>query len=120
MLVHHDVSAGQGGAPTHRLDLQDEILQGDRVAAIGRALVLHREDAIEVTTCTAGESRAALTGGNLEAAVELGDIVLAQKTVGCLQGGDPIQPELLRQASLPGGEVAFRAPRACGEYAGII
>ena len=46
---------------------------------------------------------------HLEAPVELGDVVLAQKRVGRLQGGDPVQPQLLRQPSLPGAEAALAA-----------
>jgi len=79
VLVHQDIAAGRSGAPTDRLDLQDQILPGHGVVAMDRALVLHREDALQIATGAAGESGTALAGGNLEPSVELSPIVLAQK-----------------------------------------
>ena len=72
------------------------------------------EDQVEVAARAGGEGGAALRRRHLEAAVELGHVVLAQKAVGFRKGADPVQPELLRQPSLPGPEVAFRAAPRLG------
>jgi hypothetical protein len=70
---------------------------------------MKREDQVQILTARAGRKRAAALGsGNLEAAIELGDVVVAQKAVAAFDRGDAMQPQLLRQAPLPGPEVAFR------------
>jgi hypothetical protein len=40
--------------------------------------------------------------------------VLAQKDIGRFHRRDPLQPQLLRQPSLPGAEVAFAATPRLG------
>ena len=52
--------------------------------------------------------------GTWKRRVELGHVVLAQKAVGFRKGADPVPPELLRQPSLPGPEVAFQAAPRLG------
>jgi hypothetical protein len=42
----------------------------------------------------------------LKAAIELGHVVFPQKPVRLLQASDAVQPQLLRQTSLPGSEVS--------------
>jgi hypothetical protein len=55
-----------------------------------------------------------------EAAIELPDVMLAQKGIRRLHRPDSTQAQFLRQPALPGAEAWFAAPRACGEYAGIM
>ncbi len=45
-----------------------------------------------------------------KAAIQLRDVVLAQKAIGFLQRANPRQPQFLRQPPLPSPEVAFHAP----------
>src|SRR5271170_5475675 len=114
MLVHDDVATGEGAAPAYLVDLQGQVLEADGVVAADRTLELEREDQVEVTARAGGEGGAALRRRHLEAAVEFGHVVLAQKAVGFRKGADPVQPEFLRQPSLPGSEVAFRAAPRLG------
>src|SRR3974390_1546950 len=112
VLVHGDVAARQRPAPSLPLDLQAQVLHAHRVVATHRALIVQREDLLQVAPWTASEGRAPLRRPHLKALIELGDVVLAQKAIGLLHRGDPAQPQLLRQPSLPGPEVALRtAPR---------
>src|SRR3974377_262811 len=108
--MHGDVAARQRAAPLYPLDLQAEVLHGHRVVATHRALVVQGEDPLQVTWGAARESRATLAGRHLEALIERGHVVLTQKAVGLVHGGDAAQPQLLRQPSLPGPEVALRTP----------
>lgn len=57
-----------------------------------------------------GQGTATPRRRHLKAPVELSDLVFAQEPVGRFQRRDPMQPQLLRQASLPGAEVALRTP----------
>src|ERR1700739_3088446 len=105
--MNHDRASRQRTAPAHLLDLQDQVLEADRVVSVDGALQLQREDQIQIPT-PAGDKRSARLGrGNLKAPIELGDIFLAQKAVGFCHGAQTPQPELLREASLPGAEVAL-------------
>src|SRR6516164_1390033 len=110
MLVHRDVAASQRPSPWHLLDLQPQVLKADRVVAVHRALKLQREDQIQVLAAGTRHERApALCRRHLKAAVELADILLPQKSVGLVQGRDPLQPQFLRQPALPGAEAALAA-----------
>jgi hypothetical protein len=42
-----------------------------------------------------------------EAAIELSDVMLAQKGIRRLHRPDPMQPQFLRQPALPGAKAAF-------------
>src|SRR5712692_1117332 len=63
-----------------------------------------------VTTPAGHKSIPRLPGRDLKTAVELGDVIFPQKPVRRLQRPELAQPQLLRQAALPGREVALAAP----------
>src|SRR3974390_2858731 len=112
VLVHGDVAARQRPAPSLPLELQAQVLHAHRVVATHRALIVQGEDLLQVAPWAASEGRATLRRPHLKALIELGDVVLPQKAIGLFHRGDPTQPQLLRQPSLPGPEVALRtAPR---------
>jgi hypothetical protein len=48
MLVNRDRAAGQHRSPWHPLDLQHQVLKAYRVISVDRALVLQREDQVQV------------------------------------------------------------------------
>src|SRR5208283_5915192 len=56
---------------------------------------------------TGHERTAALRRRHLKAIIELADVVLPQKPVGLVHGRDRMQPQLLRQPSLPGAKAAL-------------
>src|SRR6266566_834457 len=58
MLMHGYRAARQAGSPTHRFDLQAEVLKADRVVPVHRALELQREDEIQISAAP-GYKRAA-------------------------------------------------------------
>jgi hypothetical protein len=109
MLVHGHRAARQDAAPADRLDLQRQVLKADGVVLVDCALELEGEDQVQILARAGQERGSALRRWDLKAAVELGHIVLGEKSVGRLQSADSMQSQLLRQSPLPGGEAAFRA-----------
>jgi hypothetical protein len=118
--MNQDVAAAQRSSPTHRLDLQDQILKADRFVAIQHAFELEREDQVQVTVRPGRKGAAGLRRRHSKMSVELGDVVLPQKEVGRLRALDLAQSQRLRQASLPGAEVAFTTAARLRRAAGII
>ncbi len=79
--MDRDRASSQRAAPVHFLDLQGQVLEADRVVPVHRTLELEREDQIQITTPAGDKSAACLGCRNLKASIELGHILLAQKTV---------------------------------------
>jgi short subunit dehydrogenase len=77
MLMHLHTAASQGGAPTHRFNLQAQVLNAYRVVAVDGTLELQREDQIQISAGAAHKRTAALRRRHLKASIELGDVVLA-------------------------------------------
>jgi len=69
---------------------------------------------------SAGQTRSRLRCRRAHIPIELGNVVLAQKPIGVFPCGNAAQPQLLRQAPLPGPKFRSLRPRACSECAGII
>ena len=115
MLMHSHRAASQAGSPTHRFDLQAEVLKADRVVPVHCALELQREDEIQIPAAPGDKRAARLRRPHLKAAIELGDVVFSEKSIGPFQSADPMQPQFLRQPPLPGAKVTSLRPRACGE-----
>src|SRR5262249_52022724 len=110
MFMQEDPAARQSAAPADRLDLQPPFSELHGVVAGHRALVLKRKDEIQIPPPAGQEGTARLRRGNAKTSIELGDVLLAQELVRRFLRGDPAQAQLLRQPSLPGAEVALRAP----------
>jgi len=106
MLMHPDRAARQGRAPAHRFDLQAEVLKAHGVVPIHRTLKLQAENQVQVLTSAGQKCRSPFRSAHLKAAIELGHVVFPQKPVRLLQASDAVQPQLLRQTSLPGSEVS--------------
>src|SRR5262249_39934702 len=85
VLMHRHRAARQGGAPAHRFNLQTQVLYADGVVAVDGTFELQREDQIPISAGAAHKRTATLCRRDLEAPIELGDVVLAQETIGCLQ-----------------------------------
>src|SRR5439155_17304070 len=115
MLMQGYRAVRQAGSPTHRFDLQAEVLKADRVVPVHRALELQREDEIQIPAAPGYKRAARLRRPHLKAAIELGDVVFSEKSIGPFQSADPMQPQFLRQPPLPGAKVTSLRPRACGE-----
>src|SRR5664279_701666 len=109
VLMDDHLASSQGGTPLGTLELHKYVVKAHRVIPINGALVALREDHLQVPVPAGYKRRSALRCRNRKAAVELSDVVLLEKVVGRFQSSDPAQSQLLRQPSLPGGKVAFRA-----------
>src|SRR6202522_1714030 len=109
VLMDDHLASSKSGAPLGTLQLHHQIVKAHGIIPINGALVSLREDHLQVPVPARYKCRASLCCRNGKAAVELGDVVLTEKRVGRVQRSDPAQSQLLRQPSLPGGEVAFRA-----------
>src|SRR5712692_8081973 len=105
MLMCDYAATSQCASPLHRFHLQAQVLKADGVVAVDRAFELQREDASQVALGARHKGAAPFGGCDLKAAVELGDVLFPQETIGVFQGGASRQAQLLRQASLPGTEV---------------
>src|SRR6266536_882189 len=110
MLMNGDATAGEGRTQLTALELPDLVGKTHRVIARDHALVLQREDQIEILAPERHEGRAALTGRLTEPLVKLLHILLTEKPIGLLQRLDLLRAQLRRQTSLPGAEAAFTAP----------
>src|SRR2546423_2870983 len=112
-------TARQAGSPAHRFNLQTEILNADRVVAIHRALELQREDEIQIPAATQHKRAARLRRPYLKTAVEIGPLVLPQKSIPPLPRPDPLQPQFFPQSPPPSAPVAVtsspRPPRVGGD-----
>src|ERR1022692_2373957 len=109
VLMDDHLASGQGMAPVSALELHHQVVKAYGVVRINGALESLRKDHFQIPVPAGYKRRTALSCRNRKTAVELGDVVLIEKVVGPLQSSDPAQAQLLRQPSLPGGEVAFRA-----------
>src|SRR5205085_2985848 len=107
MLMHSHRAARQARAPAHRFDLQAEMLKAHRVVSIHRPLKLQTEHPIQVLTSPRQKRRSPFRRAHLKSAIELRDVVLTQKLIRFLHAADAVQPQLLRQTSLPGAEIAL-------------
>src|SRR5713226_4935739 len=85
MLMHLHRAAGQGRAPTHRLDLQAEMLKAHGVVPIHRPLKLQAEREVQVLISPGQECSSPFRRTHLKAAIELRDVVFPQKPVRLLQ-----------------------------------
>src|ERR1017187_1283926 len=121
VLAYNHAAPRQRSPPAHGFDLQSQVLKADRVVAVHRALELQRKDALQVFPPIGHKGSARLRRCYLEAAIELPDVMLAQKDVRRLHRPDPTQAQFLRQPALPGAEAAFapspRLRRVGGNHA---
>jgi hypothetical protein len=88
-----------------------KILKAHDVVAIHRTLPLQTEDVVQIGFPARHKGTSRLLWLYLKTAIELSDVMLAQKAIGRLQGGAPRQLQIFWQAALPGGEVALVALR---------
>src|SRR5712692_5401114 len=98
-------ATGQRAAPVHPIDLQHAPTHAHRVVPVHHPLVLHREDALQVLAAGRHKRAFRLRRRHRKAPVELREVTLPQKPVGFFHRGDPSQPQLLWQPSLPGAEI---------------
>ena len=108
MLMHRHRAAGQGSCASARVRSASEDSQSSRCCRDSRTLPLQTEDVVQIGFPARHKGTSRLLWLYLKTAIELSDVMLAQKAIGRLQGGAPRQPQLLWQAALPGGEVAAR------------
>ena len=91
-----------------------EVLKTHGVIPVHRAFELQGEDEVQILAGPGYECASTLGGSDLEASIELGDIVFPQESVGPGQGVNAPQAEFLRQPSLPGSEIALTATTRLG------
>src|SRR6266568_2340824 len=104
-----DPATGQGASPARPLQLPHPSGQSHRVVVSDHALMLHREDPIQVPAPHRHESMPALRRRSRELTVHLRDCSLAQEPVRFLQRPNPGQAQLLRQPPLPGPKAPLAA-----------
>src|SRR5260370_190511 len=109
VLAPQHSAARQRTAPAHPIHLQDPLAHRQSVVPVHHALVLHREDALQVFPASRRKRALRLRRRHRKAPVELRQVTLPQKAVGFFHRGDPAQPQLLRQTPLPGAEVPLAA-----------
>src|ERR1700745_3368077 len=102
VLAQDHATAGQRPPPTRLLDLVDLLIQLHRVIPIHHALMLDREDPVQISAPRRQECRPRLWGWHRKAAVEFCDVTLSQELIRLFPGADPRHSQLLRQPSLPG------------------
>src|SRR5712692_423788 len=110
VLAHQHSAARQRTAPAHPIHLQDPLAHRQSVVPVHHALVLHREDALQVFPASRRKRALRLRRRHRKAPVELRQVTLPQKAVGFVHRANPAQPQLLRQTPLPGAEVPLAAP----------
>src|SRR5713226_5518495 len=97
MLMCDYAATSQCASPLHRFNLQAQVLKADGVVAVDRAFELQREDASQVALGARHKGAAPFGGCDLKAAVELGDVLFPQETIGVFQGGASRQAQRLRR-----------------------
>src|SRR5258708_40243996 len=110
MLMNGDSTTGEGGAQLTGLELPDLVGEADRVIARYDALVLQREDQVQILASERHKGSAPFAGRLTETLIKLLHVVLPKKTIGLLQSLDLLRPQFWRQASLPGAKPTFTAP----------
>jgi hypothetical protein len=81
----------------------------DRIIPVHHSLLLQREHHVQILSPAGQKCAARLQRRNLKPLIELRHVVLPQKLVRLLQRDNSMQPQLLRQPSLPGSKPAFRS-----------
>src|SRR5881409_3630459 len=107
MLAHQHPASRQRPAPARALDLQNAIGEADGVVAVDHPLVLQRENTLQLFPTRGHKSALRLCCPHRKLAVEFRNVTLPQEPIGFFSRGDPPQPQLLRQAPLPGPEVSL-------------
>ena len=87
VLIDDDAAAFHRASPTLFVDLQNHIVEFDRVISVNRPLGLDREDTVEVQTVTRDKSRLRGLGGlDRKLFIELAHVAPFQESVGLLRG----------------------------------
>ena len=81
-------TADQRGAPLGPFQLEHVMIENDRVVAVHRALMLNREDPLQIPPRRPYEGGAGSRGQHGELLVELVDVDTPQELIGCLDLGD--------------------------------
>src|ERR1700674_100167 len=110
MFAYSDRTSRQGPPPARRLDLENFSSHHDRIIPVHHSLLLQREHHVQILSPAGQKCAARLQRRNLKPLIELRHVVLPQKLVRLLQRDNSMQPQLLRQPSLPGSKPAFRSP----------
>src|SRR5262249_11442884 len=84
VLMHRDRTAGQGGTPAYRFNLQPQVLNAYRVVAVHGTFELQRKNQIQIAAGATHERTATRRRRHLKASIELAHGVLTQKAIGCL------------------------------------
>src|SRR5216684_1576408 len=108
---------GQRASPFGLLHLQRAVGYPHGVVLVHHAFLLHGENAFQILAAGGNKGAFRLRGRHRKLAVQLGNVALPQEAICFLHGGDPPQPQLLRQPSLPGTEVPLAAPAWPGPLA---
>src|SRR5216683_5373744 len=98
MLVCNYAATSERAPPLHRFNLQAQVLKADGIVAVDRTFELQRENASQVALGARHKGAAPLGGCDLKAAVELGDVLFPQETIGVFKGGAFRQAQLVREA----------------------
>ena len=81
VLARNHGAARQRCSPAHGFDLQSQVLKADRVVPVHRALELQRKNALQILAAIGHKRTARLCRFDLEAAIKLPDVTLAQEGI---------------------------------------
>ncbi len=103
------------------VQLPESVRNGDRVVLIYHPFGLDREDPVQVRSDRGTESRFSFVGGgNSELFIELRNVAVAQKLIGCFHARDLASRSSCGKRPCHVPKLRSERPRAWGEYAGII
>src|SRR5688572_15314538 len=114
MFVHGYSAARQGPAQVASFQLPTAIGKADGVVAGHHALMLQREDQVQILPSDRNKSSSTLTGFYTELEIEHLDVFRPEKLISRFHRGHLSQPQFLRQPSLPGAKATFATPPSLG------
>src|SRR5262245_15502540 len=110
MTAHEDAQAGTGAAAALLVDLQDDVIQHDRVVAADNAFLLVTEDLIQVQGAERDEGTGGIGRRAPEGLIEVGDEALGKVAIGGGDGPDARELEFIDEPALHGAVRALAAP----------
>src|SRR5271154_6112869 len=104
MFADGDRASSECSSPARRFDLPSFPSHHYRVIPAHHPRLLHREQNIQILPLARQKRATRLQSRHLKSLIELGRVLLLEKSIGLLQRAHPAQTQLLRQAPLPGSK----------------
>src|SRR3954449_580645 len=108
MFVNDYGLSCQRVTPPSLLQLENAVGERDGIVVSHRPLMLCAEDPVQILAPNPYEGSALLSRWDRELPIELGNILVPKKVVGCGQVRDAAKSQFLRQPTLPGSKIPLR------------